>query len=219
VQLSLPVNNLIDYTTNQLSHFFPDGGKIELKRSLVDLAIDRVNNCFQYVKFDRYCENGFTKLNHLYADHYIVYLWFLANSLWKNGGESGLLNKLYYLNKALHGFDCMFDTGLPDIFLIFHGNGTILGKAEYGNYFISYQGCCVGMHNNRYPTIGEGVTLAANSSLIGGCQVGDRVSVGSATPIFNGNVPSDHTAYRDREGIIRISKSETCLSDQFFVRK
>lgn len=218
MDLSLSRTDLIGYTNAQLNHFYPDGNTANLGHypSSFDTAIDRMEASFRSVRSPRYFEAGTSKFNHLYSDHYIVYLWYLANALWKDGASENILNKLYYLNKTLHAFDCMFNTALPDKFLVIHGSGTVLGKATYGNYLVVHQGCTVGIHDQKYPTIGTGVALAANSAVIGGSILGDRVSVGNATSVFNTEVPSDHSVYRDRNGKITISRSAKSYVDFYF---
>ena len=95
-----------------------------------------------------------------------------------------LANKLYCLNKVLHGLDCMYDTQLPDIFLLFHSSGTMLGKAKYSDFFIALHGCTIGSHKGRYPILGKGVSITANSSVIGDCYIGNRCTISTRTTIF-----------------------------------
>ncbi len=218
MNLSLPRSELATYTVRQLNHFFPDGHELtgsDLMPGL-DVALDRLDYCFRHAISPRYNGPEGTHLNHLYADHYLMYLWFLANSLSRQGADRRLLSKLYYLNKALHAFDCMYDTGLPDIFLIFHGSGTMLGKATYGNFFVALQGCTIGAHHGKYPTLGQGVALAAQSSIIGPCQIGHGASVSCQTGLFQTDVPDHHVAYRDKEGRLIIKPSARSYAQTFF---
>src|SRR5260221_1769346 len=127
--ISLPKHSLKSYISSQVNTFFPDDKLVNLNEydGLVDIAIDRVDYCFRSVAHNRYNKDGKTILNHLYADQYLVFIWFLSNTLWREKKDPSIANKLYYLNRALHSFDCMYDTGLPDVFLVFHGAGTMLG--------------------------------------------------------------------------------------------
>ena len=131
MKLSLTSDELKDYTSRQLNHFFPDKHVVKSSdlNAYADTALDRLNFCFSHVSFSRYNTNGQTIFNHLYTDQYLVYLWFLANTAWKQNGSEHIYSKIYYLNKALHSFDCMYNTALPNIFLVLHGAGTMLGKA------------------------------------------------------------------------------------------
>ncbi len=219
MKLSLDKKDLQEYTSAQINHFFPDKDRIKLAQheKVFDIALDRLDHCFKKVAFDRYFKDSTARLNHLYADHYLMYLWFLSNTFWKESGNDKAASKLYYLNKALHGLDCMYDTKLPDIFLIFHGVGTMLGKAGYADYMVVLQGCTVGSQKGNYPEFGKGVALTANSSVIGKCTLGDRATISTRTTVFQKDVPPDTTAFMDFEtGQLQMKTSKTCYAQQFF---
>lgn len=218
--LSLDKIAIMDYTSKQLNNIFPDKNKVNLNNisSLVDLALDRLDFCFKHVAFERYNKMGVTQFNHLYADHYLMYMWFLANTIWKEEGDISIASKLYYLNKTLHGLDCMYDTQLPNIFLLFHASGTMLGKASYDDYFVALQGCTVGSQKGSYPKFGKGVSLTANSSVIGDCTIGNRCTISTRTTIFQKNINADNTAFVDFEnGKLQIKPTKKCYAQQFFI--
>jgi serine O-acetyltransferase len=120
MKLSLTKQNLITYTSSQLNNLFPDNSLINLNNyaHLVDLALDRVDYCFKKVTYKHYFDGTDSLLNHLHADQYLMYVWFLSNTIAENSDNISLANKLYYLNKTLHGFDCMYNTKLPNIFVM-----------------------------------------------------------------------------------------------------
>ncbi|MGC4104641.1 LbetaH domain-containing protein [Ferruginibacter sp.] len=216
---SLNIQELADYTSRQLNHFFPDNNTVDLNqyRQPLELALNRLEHCYQHCTLKHYNNGENTFFNHLYSDHYVMYLWYLANSIWKEKGDKNTCNKLYYLNKSLNGLDCMYDTALPEIFLLFHSVGTMLGKASYNDFFIALHGCTVGSHNGIYPVFGKGVSLTANSSVIGNCQIGDRVSVGVRTCVFNSDIENDHTVYLDKKnGSMNIRAAGANYAQQFF---
>ena len=217
--LSLPKEELMEYTSNQLNNFFPDKNIVVLKNysKIVDIALDRLNFCFSHVAFKRYNNSGNTQFMHLYADHYLMYLWFLANTLWKENCDVTISSKLYYLNKALHSLDCMYDTEMPDIFLVFHASGTMLGKASYSNYFVALQGCTVGSQKGKYPVFGKGVALTANSSVIGDCSIGDRCTISTGTTLFKKNMENESIAFMNYQtGQLEFKQTKECYAQQFF---
>jgi serine O-acetyltransferase len=219
MNLSLSRADLQAYLSAQVNHFFPDKSRVEFSKydTLFNNSIDRLEYCFDKVCNHRYNLNGQPYYNHLYADHNIVFIWFLANEIWKQNSRNSVSDKLYYLNKTLHAFDCMYDTNLPDVFLIFHGAGTMLGKAEYGNYFVALQGCTVGSHKDKYPVIGQGVSLTAHSSIIGNCHVGNRVSIASCTCVFEKSIEDDTVVFSDKNsGNTLFKRSNTPYAQQFF---
>lgn len=210
--LSLSIIDLRNYVLNQLNYFFPDNQLIkpnEIETVLNDV-LDRLDYCFEKVNNKNYREHSQSIFNHLYSDQYLVFLWFLSNTIWKKSENKLLASKVYYLNKVLHSFDCMYDTGLPDIFFISHGIGTMLGKANYSDYFIAMQGCTVGTNDSiHYPVFGKGVALTAHSSVIGNCKVGNLVTISANTSIFKKDIPSKSLVFNSPlDGTTVIKESE-----------
>jgi serine O-acetyltransferase len=78
---------------------------------------------------------------------------------------------------------------LPPVFLFIHIVGSVIGKADYGNYFVALQGCTVGAVRGEYPVIGEGFIMSAGCSVIGRCRIGDGVMLGPSTTLFETDVP------------------------------
>jgi len=219
MNLSLKREHFIQYVSSQLNNIFPDGNTVNLNEysSEFDLTIDRLDFCYKKVSYQHYFDGSQTYLNHLHSDQYLMFIWFLSNTIYSKTNDISLANKLYYLNKSLHGFDCLFNTALPNIFLIFHGVGTMLGKASYSDYFVALQGCTIGSQKSSYPIMGKGVSLAAGSSIIGNCDIGDRVSVSANSHLFNVNVESNHVSYYDNlKGGNVVKKSKTPYAQNFF---
>jgi len=216
---TLTENELRDYTSRQLNNFYPDNNNVDLNLygDAVSLALQRLEHCFKHCTLKHYNDGTQARFNHLFSDHYVMYLWYLANSMWQLHQDKSICNKLYYLNKSLHGLDCMFDTKMPDIFLIFHGVGTMLGKAEYSDYFVVLHGCTVGSHKGKYPIMGKGVSLTANSSILGDCKIGNRVSIGSGTILFQKEISNDTSVAADAEsGTLKFRESKSSYAQQFF---
>lgn len=206
------------YVNNQINNFYPDNNVIPKTELLkfIDITLERINYCFKHVSLPHYYENNEVIFNHLYSDHYVVFLWFLSNSIYREWGKCVLADKIYYLNKTLHGLDCMYDTKLPDIFLLFHSSGTMLGKAVYSDYFVALHGCTVGSYNGIYPKLGKGVSLTANSSIIGNCEIGDRVSISTGTILVNKSISSDMVVINGTNDRYIIKSAINSYSQQFF---
>ncbi|MEO6453696.1 MAG: hypothetical protein ABIN97_06495 [Ginsengibacter sp.] len=215
---SLSKKQLQDYTSKQLNFFFPDHKIVNLAHfdTAVTVALDKLEYCYKYCQLKQYNDGNNTYFNHLYSDHYVMYLWYLANTIWREKFDKDVCNKLYYLNKTLHGLDCMYDTHLPDIFLLFHCVGTMLGKATYSNFFVALQGCTVGSHNGIYPVFDTGVSLTAHSSVIGNCKIGKKVSISAYTNIFETDIPGNRVVYKTQNGEIIIKESNKSYAQGFF---
>lgn len=191
--LTLDAQALTAYTARQTNQLFPDGNEVTsgALTGYVRLALERVEHCFRHIALPRYTRHGQAAFDHLHADQHSQYLYFLANTVYQQEGDPQLAAKLFGLNKALNGFNCMYDTQLPDIFVVAHGMGTVLGKAHYGNYFMCCHNCTIGAIRGIYPTLGEGVILSAGASIIGECRIGNNVVVGPACTVVKTDVPDN----------------------------
>jgi serine O-acetyltransferase len=218
MKTSLSTSDLGSYVSNQLNTFFPDGQIVRLSdfRSSLDLALDRVHHSFKHSSIRWYFDGEQALFSHLFSDQYASFLWFLSNTLWQAGAPAFLLDKLFCLNKALHAFECMYNTHLPSIFFLSHTVGTVLGKATYSDFLVVSQGCTVGTHRGKYPVLGRGVALASNASVIGDCQVGDLSSIGSSTTVFQRAIPNSTALYRNEFGQLMQKKSLEPYAQKFF---
>ncbi|WP_217266739.1 hypothetical protein [Paenibacillus tianmuensis] len=218
VDLSLPLQAFRAYVSSQFNHFFPDGENVRFDdyAKIFEKAIHRTEFCFSHVTLSSYYKSQGPSLNHLHSDQYAVFLWFLSNTVWVETENQILANKLFYLNKTLHGFSCMYDTKLPDIFLLLHTVGTVLGKANYSDFLVVAQGTTVGAHNGVYPVLGKGVSLLPYSSIVGRCTIGDRVSVGIGASVYQQDVRSDTVVFRNEDGSIRYKQKDNCWAQKLF---
>ena len=197
---SLHGKDLQTYVIRQLDHFFPDHQVPEnddLFSKAISTALARVEHCFEHVALKAYNDHQVTRFSHLHADQYTVFLWFLSNSVWKVFEDESFASKFFCLNKALNGIMCMYDAELPDIFLILHGNGTVLGKAQYSDYFVCCHGCTVGAVYGSYPTIQKGVAMAPYSTIVGSCTVGPCSTIGTQALLRNQTIGANTLYYSD----------------------
>lgn len=205
----------ISLLEKQLQHFFPDGRAIGDLRQLVDHALAKVDYCFSKIKLPGYSEKGESKFNYLHSEQYAVFLYFASNLAWKEQTNIELASKLFYLNKALNGIVCMYDTALPDIFVIVHSVGIVLGKASYSNYFAVYQNVTVGSDRDQSPTFGERVVLNGGSFVIGNCQLGNNVSVSAKSFLLHETIP-DNSVAAGRSPDLLVKPARRNLSDVLF---
>lgn len=218
--MSLTNIELKQYVLQQLIHFFPDPKVYNndlLFEQALDRALERTEYCFSHIALPAFHQDGITSFSHLHSDQYTLFLWFLSNEIWKRYEDTELASKLFYLNKILNGVLCMYDAGMPDIFLIVHGGGVVLGKAQYNNFFVCYQGCTVGAIDGVYPILGKGVAMAPHSSIIGQCHVGHCVTIGNQALLRNTNLPSDSLYLSDIvTGAHRQQASTSSWAQTFF---
>jgi len=196
MNLTLPADQLCHYVSKQLTSIFPDkdikdkeiASDVDSSLERLEYGLSRLND--KYAKID----NSIV-FNHLHTDHYAMFLYLLANTIYKNNGNLLIANKIYALNKALHSLDVYFEVDLPDIFFFQHPVGTVLGRAKYSDYLVVYQRCTIGGKDRIYPVIGEGVVLYGGCSVIGNCTVGNNVWLSTGTCILQQDVPDNSVVF------------------------
>jgi serine O-acetyltransferase len=205
-------NDLVNYVNSQLNYFFPDGYPVgPVIRKNIDESYDRINFSLRHVKLQ-----GYTNFNHLHSDLYAQFLYFLSNSVWKNDGDKIVASKLFYLNKSLHGINCMYDTRLPDIFLLIHCVGTVLGKATYSNYFVACQKVTIGSDKGFSPILHEGVYMGPGSSVIGKCLIGKFTHLAINSLVFEQDTPEKSVVIGTSPNIVIKNFKRNRLIEHYF---
>ena len=179
----------------------------------------RAEHCFSRINQRYFWENGECVFNHYNTIQYCTYLYLLARTVHLEGGERVICEKLFALNKALHGLDLYFEIEMPEIFLLQHPIGTVLGRATYADYFCVYQGCSVGSNlDGIFPSFGEGVVLLGGCRVNGDCKVGRNAWIAPGAVVLDTVVPSDSVTF----GMYPETTSnptKNSVIDQFFVPK
>jgi len=168
-------NEIFDLVINQVNYLFNDKYKVQKKNVISSLndAYERTINCFSKIDNPYYYDKKkkFVLFNYLNSDQFSTFLYFLSNSCFKRNKPKELCEKIYYLNKILNSIDLFYEVEMPDIFLLVHPVGTVLGRANYSDYLIVYQGVNVGSNKNKYPKFSKYVTLRPSSSVLGNCSL------------------------------------------------
>jgi serine O-acetyltransferase len=186
--------NLLDLTrfiNNLLDNYLPDGNKNLVSTASIKDALDRIEYSFHRIKRKYYQENGRPRFDHLNGDHMAVFLYYLSNIIHKRLANDETATKLFYLNKIMHGVDLFYSVSMPDVFMLVHPVGTVIGKANFSNYLVVYQNCTIGADTDVYPHLGEGIVLYSGTSVIGDCTVNDNVIFGANTLLIDTNVPNN----------------------------
>ena len=215
---SLEKNDLVSYISKQVSTSFPDREiSPESLMSPVSKALERAEHCFSRINNKYFFDGENSTFNHLNSDQYAMFLYYLANTIWKEEENEELASKVYYLNKYLHGIDVFYEVRLPDIFLLVHPLGTVLGRAEYSDYFVAYQQVTVGGDKDlKYPRLEEGVAMYAGSSLIGNCKVGKNCLISIGTTVMGTDVPSDTVVF-GKYPELASKKTSKSVIERYFI--
>jgi serine O-acetyltransferase len=215
---SMEISDIPGYLLKQLHSFFPHEGKNEaaLLSEAVTRTWPRVEHCFAHVNHAAFTRDGDPAFDIFHSDQYAMFLWFVSNEVHAAENHHALAKRLFCLNKALHGLNCLYDVALPPVFLMIHIVGAVIGKATYGNYFVARQGCTVGALRGEYPSLGEGFIMSAGCSVIGRCQIGRGVMLGPSTTLFETDVP-DHTLVSGHylHGLTQKPLSDRALKQHF----
>ena len=180
---SLPKKNQIeDYLTNQLAFF--GGADIS---DYLEAAYKRALYCFSR-NTNKYFKKGTIDVHH--TGQYAILLCYLARVAFE-AGDRETADRVYALNKALHGFDIFYEVELPNVFFMEHPVGTVLGRAKYSDRLFLGQNVTVGGNNGCYPTIGENVCLHAGCMVVGDSHLGNNIEVSAQAFIRDEVIPDN----------------------------
>ncbi|WP_026035795.1 hypothetical protein [Cupriavidus sp. BIS7] len=206
--------SLIDYTCAQVASFFPDG-RNELVRTHVarhmDEALHRTDRCISAV---RMWAPG--RFNYLNSSQYCIYLYYLANTIWRHECDANVPTRLFCLNKALNAIDLFYEIEMPEVFFIGHSVGIVLAKATYGNYFVLYQNSTVGKNHGIAPVIGDGVVMYPNTAIIGRSNVGANTILSQGTGVINRDTPGNCVAYPGESGSLVFKTVKRAVLEDIF---
>jgi serine O-acetyltransferase len=206
--MNIEANELKRYLNNQLNIHFPDN-KENFKQfsKYVDNALIRLEFCFSQIKLKHFSENGKAIFNYLNGDQYCMFLYFVSNEAYQNDDEL-YYSKCSLLNKFLFSIDLFGHIKMPEIFLLVHPLGTVIGRAKFDDYLVIYQNVTIGgVHsvNNSilYPSFGKGVILYSKTSVLGNAHISDNTIIVANTSIIGedydensliiGNYPKNKT--------------------------
>lgn len=182
--------------SKQINNMIPDINQITAQdlAPYVSKAYVRLFNCFKGINNKYYNLDGDIYFNHLHSDHYCSFLYLVSNSAYLEKAND-LATKIFLLNKYLHGLDLYYSVKLPEVFILVHPLGSIVGNAEYSNRIVIYQNCTIGSvfkdDKYIYPKFGEGVVLYAKTTVIGECNIGNNVIFGANSFVIKGEIPDN----------------------------
>lgn len=215
---SLPAPRLARYVASQLNTFYPDDDVVEAARlePLVEQVLGELETGLAAFHNAYFWRDGRIYFNHLHGDQYLLFLYRLGHLAGKSGPEyRTLLDKTYLLNKALHALDLYPQVALPAACWLAHPAGTVIGRAEYQGPLMVMQGCTIGNKAGTYPVIGSRVVLCAQTTILGGCEIGDDVCFGAGSLVLDEKIPSGSTVV-GRSPNLRIIPKKANLIERMF---
>ena len=123
-----------------------------------------------------------------YSGLHAIWLHRLSHRLWEREQTKGVARTVSQLGRFLTGVEIHPGATIGHRFFIDHGMGIVIGEtAEIGDDVMLYQGVTLGGTSlakvKRHPTIGDGVTVGANSCIDRGAY--DDTVIGENTKIDN----------------------------------
>lgn len=129
-----------------------------------------------------------------------------------NRGDIDTAEKWYRRLRSEHCVELFYECEMPEIWRAVHPLGSVIGRAEIGDYFCFYHGCGVGSDvDGNKPRIGEGVVLFPGAKVLGNVTLGNNVWV-TANTVISGtsavpvNIPDNSVVFpRPFSGVFKGS--------------
>jgi serine O-acetyltransferase len=206
--------SLMDYTVAQCMSVVPDGREAAFRAAIdahLDETLGRLETCINACAPWRP-----EQFNVLQSSQHCIYLYYLANTIWKRSGDTAAPTRLFLMNKALHGIDMFYEIEMPPVFYIGHSVGIVLAKATYGSHLVLYQGVTVGRHRTDVPVIGERVVLYPQSAVIGRAVIEDDAVLSQGVKAINRRVPKGQVAFQGAGGDLTFKPNPPDLIGEYF---
>jgi len=153
----------------------------------------RINNKF-------FSNDGAGIIDFKFLDHYLIFCFRMANSLFKKKTGDHLADAIYYSSRIRTATDLYYTAVIDDYFMPVHSLGTVMdSRASYGKLLKIYNGVHIGPYkiisikpeNWIHPRFKDGVTLLANSSIYGSTEIGNNVIVSAGAIVINEKIPDN----------------------------
>ena len=106
---------------------------------------------------------------------------------------------------------------MPDIFLLLHCVGTVLGKAQYSDYFVACQNVTVGSDKGYSPIISKGVYMGPGSAIIGRCLVAMYTHIGIKGVLHNQDTAEANLIVGSSPNILTKKLRRNLIEDVYFI--
>jgi serine O-acetyltransferase len=201
------VDNL-SYIAHQLRSMYPSDGPAESDRALLDLVQAEADQRFEYLaKRVTILARAGSSPDPLHVMKHPIYLYLLARVIHerKLQDEYRLKDRLYCLNKALHGCSIYFKVAMPKVFFLNYATQIVLGDCTYGENLVVYQGVTVGGYRDKIPTLGSNIVLMPNSTISGTTRLGNNVVVSTGVTCINQVIPDNTIVFSSQSRQSEIS--------------
>lgn len=213
---SLETKDLTIYLNHQLKGLFLDHKSELLTLNIVDIAKERISENFKRIKLPYYRDkDGNPFFNHKHNDHYLVLI-YECSRVAANKNLNLLATNLFSLNKILHGIDLYFEVELPLNYIFIHPVGTVVGRADFNNKIVIYQGVTIGSSKEgKYPSFNGENIIYSNASVLGNSKIGKSSSLSSRSTVINRDVPNNSIFFGSAKDSLIKSDKNNLISEYF----
>jgi serine O-acetyltransferase len=201
------VDNL-SYITHQLRNIYPSEGPDGSDRAMLDLVRAEADQRFDHLvsRVKILARTGCSP-DPLHVMKHPIYLYLLTRVIHERQlqDEYRLKDRLYCLNKALHGCSIYFKVAMPKVFFLNYATQVVLGECTYGENLVVYQGVTVGGYRDKIPSLGSNVVLMPNSTVSGTARLGNNVVLSTGVTCINQVIPDNTIVFGGRNRKSEIS--------------
>jgi len=206
--------SLLDYIVRQQAAVVPDGREDAFRKACdahFDEALRRLSVCIDACSPWRPGE-----FNVLQSSQHTIFLYYLANTIWRRSAETAAPTRLFLMNKAFNGIDLFYEIAMPQVFYIGHSVGIVLAKANYGNHLVLYQGVTIGRHKDQIPRIGDRDVLYPGSAVVAGAVIEDDVVLSQGVRVIGRQVSKGQMVFAGAAGELTFRPRPDDLLQEYF---
>ena len=206
--------DISNYIAAQLHNFFPNLDLRKKDIEIIEHVLPMVKERYRYCASKNMMLNGALEVDFFDIRKYPIFLYFLYHTIHKLSldDEYRIKDRLYCLNKYLHGCSLFYKIDLPRVFFITYASQIILAKTTYGENLVFYHGVTVGTYKDKVPTIGSNVVLMPNVIISGSSIVGDNVVISTGVRVINQTVPNNKVVFQgERNSLVFKDNDGSCI--------
>lgn len=153
----------------------------------------------------------------LYPGLHAVWGYRIAHTLWERG-FTFLARFVSQFVRFVTGVEIHPAADIGRRLFIDHGAAVVIGEtAEIGDDVLMYHGVTLGgdsmRREKRHPTLADGVSLGANSTLVGSITVGENASVGAGSVVVEDVSPETTVAGNPATPVSETGADRTVSED------
>ena len=157
--------------------------------------------------------SGFNKL---ISWQYATFLYKLSRICTERGVSELATDRLFLLNKALHGLELHTNVLLPKNFFLSHTNAAVFSRADYSDFCVFHQGITVGRKGDKRPTLEEYLVMYPGSMIIGNCHVRKNTVLAPGVRLIDTDTPGDCYVFEEDGARVRFRGIDEIHAARFF---